>query len=84
MPSIRVTILHTSSGSYNLQLADSNDSSKNRTYNGLTEPRLITELRSQFSFSAAEVQEITASLQGTFPIIKFHPADEATYKRVFG
>jgi hypothetical protein len=84
MPSIRATILRTPSGSYNLMFADSNDSSKNRTYDGLAEPRLITELRSQLSLSAAEVQEITASLQGPFPIIKFRPVDEATYKRVFG
>jgi hypothetical protein len=84
MLSIRVTILRNPSGSYNLQFADSNDSSKNRAYHGLAEPRLITDLRSQFSLSAAEVQEITTSLQGPFPIIKFLPADEATYKRVFG
>jgi hypothetical protein len=80
MPTIRVTVVSPSPGFYNIQFADANDTSINKGYHGIPETRLTHELEKLSSVSAAE---ITAKLQGAFPIQKFIPVDEATYQSLF-
>src|SRR6266540_4348021 len=80
MPTIRVTIVSPSPGFYNIQFADANDTSINKGFHGIPEARLIHELEKLSSVSAAE---ITAKLQGLFPIQEFVLVDEATYQSLF-
>jgi hypothetical protein len=80
MPTIRVMIVSPSPGFYNIQFADANDTSINNGYHGIPEARLIHELERLPSVSAVE---ITAKLQGPFPIQGFVPVDEATYQSLF-
>ena len=80
MPAIRVTIVSPSPGFYNFQFADANDTSINRGYHGIPEARLIHELEKLPSASASE---ITAKLQGPFPLQVFVQVDEATYQSLF-
>ena len=80
MPAIRVTIVSPSPGFYNFQFADANDISINKGYHGIPEARLIHELEKLPSASAGE---ITAKLQGPFPLQVFVQVDEATYQSLF-
>ena len=79
MPTIRVTIVSPVPGFYNIRFAGANDTSTNKGYHGVPEARLIHELEKLSSVSA----EITAKLQGPFPIQGFVPVDEATYQSLF-
>jgi len=80
MSTIRVTIVSPSPGFYNVQFADADDTSINKGYHGIPEARLVHELEKLSSVSAAE---ITAKLQGPFPVRGFVPVDEVTYRRLF-
>ena len=63
-----------------MQFADANDTSITKGYHGIPEARLMHELEKLSSISAAE---ITAKLQGPYPIQGFFPVDEATYQSLF-
>ena len=80
MPAIRVTIVSPSPGFYNIQFADTNDTSINKGYHGIPEARLIHEFA---KLPAASTAEITAKLQGPFPLQSFVQVDEATYQSLF-
>ena len=84
MANIKLTILRVSPGTYNLQLADPENSSRQRNYNGHTEPQLIAKLEDLLSLSSADVETFKASFEGSSKIIKFHPVSEATFASLFG
>jgi hypothetical protein len=80
VPALRVTIVSPSPGFYNFQFADANDTSIHKGYHGIPEARLIRELEKLSSTSASE---ITAKLQGPFPLQQIVEVDEPTYQSLF-
>jgi len=80
MPTIRVTIVSPSPEFYNFGFVDANNDSVRKGFHGVPEARLIHELEQLRSLSAAE---ITAMLQGPFPLQKLVTVDDATYQHLF-